>query len=70
MEEPVNGFPLMIGQKYNIWQEVVYAKQIFYCTEYCRQGHSDAICRAAKKVHDRSTKEKDSLNEGKKVDDN
>lgn len=62
LEEPINGFSLMISEKLHIWQEVMYENKIFYCTKCYHQGYFDVVCRVKKKAHDRSVKEKGLLN--------
>lgn len=57
-EEPVCGFPLVIGQTQTIWQEAMYKKRSFYCNKCFKKGHPENLCRVAVKALERSRKNK------------
>ncbi|KAF8394103.1 hypothetical protein HHK36_020308 [Tetracentron sinense] len=55
------------------WQQIIYEKEIAYCSYCSRQGHSELVCRLAlKHVHgaediEDTNKDKENSKEGKKI---
>lgn len=39
----MSGLLLVVGNKNQIWQEVVYEKHCFYCKKYFKQGHTEVV---------------------------
>lgn len=50
LKDRVEGFPLKIGNRLDIWQEVVYEKLILCCNHGFKQGHVAATCRVVTQI--------------------
>lgn len=62
------GFPLVAGNKNQVWQEVVYEKRGFYCKKCFRQGHTKAVCRVGDRGKARPIVKKGQVGVGKQED--